>query len=244
MKKIILIVLLMIFMLPVFAFQFEPITQDFSPSGINSRRNFQVINPSENPIAVKVSMVYREMDLYGEETLTDASEVFFVFPSQVVVAPESTQTIRVQWLGNPEVSIEQAFRIIAEQLPVNINRNQTGVNFLIAYHGSIYVVPEKFSFGVEVVSVQKGNNSEGEDILQIELKNTGNTHMILENPVIKLSYSSLLDSDKELTLSDDALIGLANENILAGKNRVFSVPWPNGLTDGNLNATLILDPKR
>lgn len=244
MKKLILILFLLNFILPIFAFRFEPITQDFSPSGINSKKNFQVINPSDIPIAVKISMVYRDMDLFGVQTLADASDVFFVFPSQVVVPAGKTQTIRVQWLGKTEVSIEQPFRIIAEQLPININREQSGVNILVAYHGSIYVIPDEFTFGIKVISVQKGSNTEGEDILQIELKNTGNTHMILENPVINISYSSFLASDKEITLTEDTLIGLVNENILAGKNRVFSVPWPDGLSDGNLNATIVLDPNR
>ena len=59
--------------------------------------------------------------------------------------------------------------------------------------------------------------------------------MILENPVFKISH---------FTLTEDELIGLANQNILAGKNRVFSVPWPEGLHNGELSATIILDAKR
>jgi fimbrial chaperone protein len=244
MKKLILVFFLLIFILPIYAFQFEPITQDFSPSGLNTRRSFQLINTSENPIAVKISMVYRKMDLYGVETLTDASKLFFVYPSQVIVQPASTQTVRVQWLGNPEVSMEQPFRIIAEQLPININRDNSGVNILIAYHGTIYVIPDTFNFGLEVISVRKDVNETGEDVLLLELENTGNTHIILEEPVIKIKNSSQILSDNEITLTAENLTGLTNENILAGKHRVFSVPWPAGLKNGNLNATLILETKR
>ncbi|NQT59324.1 MAG: fimbria/pilus periplasmic chaperone [Bacteroidetes bacterium] len=245
MKKILICFIILLFVsLPVFSFQFEPIIQDFSPSGINSRRNFFINNTSDKPIAVKVSMTYRDVDLFGIETLTDASDVFFVFPSQVIVQPASNQTVRVQWLGDSAVSIEQPFRIIAEQLPINMNQEQSGVNILIAYHGSIYVIPEEFSFGIEITSVQKVKNEEGNDVLQIELENTGNTHIILDDPVIHISNTSLLFINREFILTDDELIGLDNQNILAGKNRVFTVPCPDGLSNGNINATLILDTKR
>lgn len=238
-----LVLILFVSLSGIGAFQLEPIIQDFYPSGVNSRRNFQLINPGENPVAVKVSMVYRDMDLYGTETLTDASDLFFVYPSQVIIQPQSTQTVRVQWLGNPEVSIEQSFRIIAEQLPINMNQERSGVNILIAYHGSIYVVPDTFSFGIDVVSLAKHRDEQGNDILQIELVNTGNTHAILRNPVIEITNSSTITKNK-ITLTADKLEGLANMNILAGSNRVFSVPWPEGLLNGNLNATLKVDTER
>ena len=243
-KSILLFMLICFVSFGLSAFKFEPIIQDFTPSGINSRRSFLITNSDSEPIAVKISMVYRDMDLNGKEALTDASDVFFIFPSQLIVQPESNQIVRVQWLGNSTVTTEQPFRIIAEQLPINMNRDQSGVNILLAYHGSIYVVPDEFSFGIEVLSVKKDKNEAGEDILQIELENTGNTHMILSNPEIQISDSSAVFQEKSFTLTADELIGLTDQNILAGKKRLFSVPWPDALSNGNLNATLRLDPVR
>ena len=243
-KKILLIAILLFSIELIFAFQFEPIIQDFAPSGINSRRSFQVINSSDVPIAVKVSMVNRNVDLYGKEELTDASELFFVFPKQFVVPAQSTQAVRVQWLGKEYTDIELPFRIIAEQLPVNVNRDESGVTILLAYHGSVYVVPEEFRFGIRVNDVYKGTDKDGNEALLIELENTGNTHMILEDPVITLTKKTLLGGGDTIALEGEELAGLINQNILAGKRRVFTVPWPERLTFGELDATISLEPNR
>ncbi len=241
MKKIIFIfILLFLFTLPVFSFQFEPMIQDFSASGINSRRSFQIINNSDELIAIKISMVHRDMDIYGEETLKDASELFFVFPTQVIVRPHSRQTIRVQWLGNEVVATEQPFRILVEQLPINIKKEKSGVNILINYHGSIYVVPEEIKYEINVASLTKVIDDNGDPLFQIELENSGNTHIILKNPIIRLSnYYSLIS--EIVILHAENLPELENRNVLAGKSRVFLIPWPEGLNDGELNATISVD---
>ena len=245
-------ILLLASLLPLTAFQFEPLTQDFSPTGLNSRRSFDVKNTGDTQIAVKVYMVHREMDLYGVETLPDASDLFFVFPAQFIVPPQTTQTVRVQWLGPKTVSVEEPYRIMVEQIPLNFsaNRENTGINVLIAYYGTVYVVPESFKFGINLVSVKKGADAEGKNVLLIELENTGNTHIILEEPVITIKNTqsgqtaAQTQKQTEISLKNAALTGLINENILPGKHRVFTVPWPQGLQDGDLHATLQLEPTR
>lgn len=243
-KLLLLTILCMVISLPVYSFEFEPIIQDFTPSGINSRQNFQIINTSDKPIAVKISMVHRDMDIYGEETLPDASELFFVFPEQVIVQPQDSQTVRVQWLGAPSVTTELPFRIIAEQLPVDFKQETSGINILIAYQGAIYIIPENLDFGLEIVSVKKEKDSDNNQFLVFNLQNTGNTHMILDEPKVDLTVYSNSKVVKVITLSGEQLKGLANQNILAGKSRILSVPWPEGITSGELNATITFNPIR
>lgn len=234
------------------AFQFEPITQDFTASGSGTRQSFVIRNPNESPIAVKISMVHRDMDEVGKETLTDASGLFFVYPTQVLVPPGGVQTVRVQWLGKPELDEEQPFRIIAEQLPIQVTQSGSGVNILIAYHGSIYVLPKDIAFNVELVSIERAmtddsgaTKSSTPPKLRIELANTGNSHMLLINPVLLVeSRSSSGSVISRLTLRAEELEGLSGENILAGKHRVFLVPWPEGLIDGELDATFTVEPTR
>jgi fimbrial chaperone protein len=45
-------------------------------------------------------------------------------------------------------------------------------------------------------------------------------------------------------LEGEQLKGLAGENILAGKRRIFLVPWPQELQEGNLDATFQMENVR
>jgi fimbrial chaperone protein len=244
MKKLFIVFLFLAAVFPLFSFQFEPITQDFTPSGTNSRRSFIAVNPGDSPIPVKISMVHRDMDIYGKETLTSADNLFFVFPSQFVLPASSSQTVRVQWRDPSPVQIELPFRIIAQQLPIAMEEAQSGVTILLTYQGSVYVTPAEFRYGITVNSVKKGTFPDGSDALVIQLENTGNTHMLMNNPVVTLTQTTASGSRLRLELTGDSLTGLNDQNILAGKQRIFTVPWPEGLESGDLDATISLTPKR
>lgn len=224
----------------LFAFQFQPITQDFSPSGNDSRKSFLATNSSNSPIPVKVSMVHREMDIDGKETLTNASDLFFIFPSQFVLPANSTQTVRVQWRGPSSVTTELPFRVVAEQLPIALNTNQNGVQVLLKYQGSVYVTPSKFTYGIKVNRLTKTTDEVGNQVLEIELENTGNTHQLLADPILTLKQGTGID----YAITGEALGDMLNQNILAGNRRVFTIPWPEGLQTGVANATISLEPKR
>ncbi len=228
----------------LYSFQFEPITSDFTPSGTSSRRSFFAVNPGDTPVPVKISMVHRDMDINGKETLTSADDLFFIFPSQFIIPAKSSQTVRVQWRGPSAVATELPFRIIAQQLPIAIDQAQTGVTILLTYQGSVYVTPPSYRYGITVKRVERSSDSDGIPVLLIELENTGNTHMILNKPVITLSLRTASGARIQKELTGEDLDGLNDKNILAGKRRVFTVPWPDGLQSGDFDAAISLDPKR
>ena len=60
--------------------------------------------------------------LDGIETNQDANDDFIVYPPQLIVPPGTQQVIRVTWIGEPEPPIELAYRLIAEQLPINLSQ--------------------------------------------------------------------------------------------------------------------------
>src|SRR5438552_1884593 len=127
------------------AFVLSPSTMDFEPVGRGANRNFQLENPSDQPVAVQVSIVTRQMDVDGNETYSPADSDFTVYPPQTVLQPRQNQTIRVMWLGKTKPLKELNYRIVAEQLPVNLSKeNKPGakLNIMLRYLGTIYVVPK------------------------------------------------------------------------------------------------------
>ncbi len=94
---------------PAEAFKLTPIEMVFEPAGRGATRTFQITNAHDQPIAVEIRLAARDMSLSGEDVLSDAEDSFAVFPAQAIVLPGKSQTVRVQWLGDPAPERELAF---------------------------------------------------------------------------------------------------------------------------------------
>ena len=230
---------------PAFAFKLLPISRTFTPAGSGATQSYQVVNDSDERLAVQVSIVQRQMDLTGKENYKPADEDFLIYPPQILLEPQKTQTVRVTWLGDPQPTKELAYRIIAEQLPINLEKpqaNQTkpvgAVKVLLRYLGSLYIRPANVQPDVvlEGAELQKGTNSANE--LAISFNNRGTARAVLKN--LKLH---LIGQGKTVDLQPEQLKEINNAVILAGNKRRFVMPWPNSLPVGSVTAKFEFDQK-
>lgn len=221
------------------AFRLTPMVQEFSPSGQGARQTFTVSNDGNRPIAVRIEFAHREIDTHGNETLRDASNLFTAFPQQMVVQPNSQQIVRVQWRGSPAVGQEQAFRVIARQLPVAFEQEQrdVNINIMFVYQASVYVTPPQKQPQLVMDSVRRTYDDQGNPQLTLEVNNRGNVHVIVGNPSVTVRSRQDGRTSSQVTLQGDALTGLNGSNILAGNRRIVSIPWPESLSEGDLDAT-------
>ena len=114
-----------VFFLPFFVgcfahagFDFAPIIATLGPSGQSAEESFNVTNLDATKLAVQITIVPREPDLDGKEDYKESDkidELFRVFPNQLVLDPKSVRTVRVKYIGDPQIKSELAFRIIAEE---------------------------------------------------------------------------------------------------------------------------------
>ncbi|MHC5598257.1 MAG: fimbrial biogenesis chaperone [Nostoc sp.] len=213
-------------------------SRTFTPSGSGATQSYQVVNDSNERLAVQVSIVQRQMDLAGKENYKPADEDFLVYPPQILLEPQKTQTVRVTWLGDPRPTKELAYRLIAEQLPINLEKpeaNQTkptgAVKVVLRYLGSLYIRPVNVQPDVvlESAELQKGTNSANE--LAISFNNRGTARAILKK--LKLH---LTGQGKTVDLQPEQLKEINNAVILAGNKRRFVMPWPNNLPVGAVTA--------
>jgi fimbrial chaperone protein len=231
---------------PAFAFKLLPISRTFAPAGSGATQSYQVVNDSDAPLAVQMSVVQRQMDLAGKESYQPADEDFLVYPPQILLQPQKTQTVRVTWLGDPQPAKELAYRIIAEQMPINLEKpkdNQTQpvgqVKVLLRYLGSLYIRPTnvKPDLVLETAELQKGKNGTNE--LAINFYNRGTARAALKN--LKLH---LVGQGATVDLQPEQLKEINNAVILAGNKRRFVMPWPNNLPVGSVTATFEFGPNR
>lgn len=177
----------------------------------------QIENESSAPMAIEISMAKRVMDEFGKETHPIVADQFQIYPEQIILASKQKRSIRVEWKGDKEIKEEMPFRLIAEQLPIEMDgKPKAGIKLLLKYIAAIYVRPENVKSKI-IASVKsyKGDN------LQVLVKNTGSKHQILKDAVLILKAGK---DQKEI--SGEHLKGLSGENILAGGQRVFNITVP------------------
>lgn len=218
------------------AFRLVPITKEFAPYGHGASQAFRVENNSDELLAVQISILRREIDLGGTEHNAPAEDDFIVYPSQMIIKPKQVQTVRVKWVGGAQQKTELAYRILAEQLPIDFGKEEFSgakINLLVRYLGSIYIVPEGAKPDIRVESAAAATGSDRQRSLQLVLHNQGTAHGLLRN-----SKLTLESGGKTITLGSEDLPEILGENLLAGNRRRFLVRWPEALPDGPVKASL------
>lgn len=236
---------LLAFSAPAQALRLSPFSVELAPSGAGATRLFELENDESQPVAVQISMVRREMDVAGRETLTDAESEFIVFPPQIILLPQDQRGVRVQWLGDPAPKAELAYRIVVEQLPiVNAPPDELRgpkITVLFRFEGTLYITPRgaRSDLIVERTEARQKNGAPPE--LAVSLWNRGNAHAIVSGVALDIASEA---SGKVVRLGEERLERMAGENVLAGQRRMFLLPWPDDLPRGPARASLVVSPPR
>lgn len=198
------------------AFNFSPIEATFRPSGVGATHTFTVENPGQRPIAVEITVFAREMNLDGSDRLEPADGLFDVYPAQMIVEPGTRQAVRVQWRGPGDLDSELPFRLIAEQLAIDLGdeeREGGALDLLVRYVAALYVQPSNVDARVELQVTKVGPD------LVIEAVNRGQAHAILSTRDFELH-----DGDESIEWTDAQREAIGSINVLAGATRQIVIP--------------------
>lgn len=209
------------------AFNFSPIEATFRPAGIGSTQTFTIENPSTRPIAVEVTLFERVMLIDGSDQLEPSEGLFDVYPTQMIIEPGARQAVRARWTGPERIEREQAFRLIAEQLPIDLDDSETeggALNLLVRYVAALYVQPASAQAKLSLTLHQNS------DSLVIEAVNTGNAHAIL-----RATDFEIFDDQGSIEWSEAEQQQVGAVNILAGAVRRIQIPHGGRLNDRSLN---------
>lgn len=244
-KTLIFLAVLLLSAVTAFAFNFEPITQDFTSSGPDTIRNFTLHNDRDENVAVRIQVFSRGMDQNGEEELVPADKLFLVYPSQIVLRPHTNQTLKVQWRGPSVVDVEQSYRILVEQMAVNFAEDLwrgSNIRIMFRYLGSLYVVPPQADHEVVLESYKPASNDKGAKGLELVFHNKGKSHVILGDISITMKGEDL--SEEPLILSPEDLAEINNQNLLAQNRRRFFLPLPDKYARDSTRISFNFDPIR
>jgi fimbrial chaperone protein len=218
------------------SFDINPITMSLAPAGAKAIGSYAITNTSDHKVPVQIYIVPREPTLDGKEEYKEVKETdeqFQIYPSQLILNPGEKRTVRVSWLGTTSVKSELSYRMISEELPFDVEdpsksskKFNASVKIASRYIGSIYITP----MGAQPnLAVKAQPDPDAPKQLRVDVTNTGSAHLVLQKVKVKLSSVA---SKNEVELSTEELKTFYNQNVLAGKTRRFTMPWPKSLPAG------------
>ena len=123
-KPIIAAIFLILIATTATAFTFMPMSTTISPSGANSIASFRITNDSSQQIAITIKATTREIDENGNEINAPADNQFAIFPTRIVVQPNSFQNIKVQYKGNPSQQKKSLIALLQSRSPSTLANNR------------------------------------------------------------------------------------------------------------------------
>lgn len=101
-----------------YAIQVLPMEQEFDPQ---KTKNLDIVINNTNGAerVVEITLYARSQDEKGKEQRVPSKD-FFIIPRQVKLLAGQHQTIKLIWQGSRELLKEQAYRLIVEQLPIDL----------------------------------------------------------------------------------------------------------------------------
>lgn len=219
---------------PAAAFKLTPIEAEFT-AGRQSTQTFKVENPGTRAVAIEISVHRRDMALDGSDQLTPAPEDFVVFPDQIVLMPGQSQSVRVQWTGSEAPAVETAYRLLAEQIPVDLDGSggeRSGLELLVRYLAALYVRPaDPMAQLSATLAIEDGP---GGRELVITVENSGTAHALLRADMLALSAGGT-----PVELTEEQRKAVQGKNVLAASTRALRLPFSPALEGGPLTLDLV-----
>ncbi len=190
------------------AMRVTPMVAEVTVTGAGSSARIEVGNEGSEPLPYETHITRVDFNERGEIHETPADSDFLVFPPQGLVGAHSSQTIRVQWLGDPTLKSSRSYYLEIRQIPVALNPQPADsgapptVALQIVYRikALITVAPQGAQSKVSVVSIEPAIFTPRQQVklgpgvtsktavpqpsapvpgLKVTLKNDGNRHALM-----------------------------------------------------------------
>lgn len=217
---------------PASAQRVEPMRFELAPNGTGAQQTVTITNTKPFPITIETVASTLAIDESGVETLAPADDDFLIFPPQAVIEAGKSQSIRVRYIGDSDISGSRAYRIGFNQLPIDMSESgESGVAITVNFATLVNIVP----------------NNARSDLTVSELSDLGNGRwrMLVDNNGNR--YARMPDT--HITFAQDGKVmqytsgetrgWFDNILILPGNQLSITLPEPEGFEADKTTITLV-----
>jgi len=212
----------------------QPMVYELAAIGAQSSTDLAIENTKSSPITYEMTAVKVTHDEFGNETRVDAEDDFLIYPPQTLVQPGKKQIVKVKYVGDPELEQSQTYRILVNELPVDLTGGEnSGISVAINFSTLCNVVPLGSSAALEVIELSDAEDNKW----SVTIENTGNRYSRLTETTIE--FSSLSDPKQKKVFKNEYITDLFDRNLVAPKSKLtVFIPAIEGFELGNTKITI------
>lgn len=150
----------------------NPLIVYLEPTSQGSSSVIQLTNVTDVELPFEVNVVRRTV-VEGAEVDVSADDDFVIFPPQMIIAPGETQTLRIQWLPDRQLTRSESYYVYVTQVPVEIAPGMSGIRVNYRFGISAHVIPPGVSPNLHVVAIEPATGSSGEAGFEMTIVNRG-----------------------------------------------------------------------
>jgi P pilus assembly chaperone PapD len=199
-----------------------------------------VANDGDQALAVRFAVLARTAGPDGKEINMDTGSMFTIYPARVVVEPNSTAAVKLQWNGPADVTSERAFRLVAENVALDAaaEPSSSGIKVMFRYIASIYV--GKAAFAPELIWTVKGaTGAAGVKGFNVVILNKGKRHVVADSTIMTITGTK----GSVVKLGPNELGPLSGANYLPGQPLRIFVPRDEAVPGKTYVARFDFDPE-
>lgn len=202
----------------------QPMVFELEPVGNRSSVDLKIENTKSSPITYEINAVKIKHDEFGNETRTSGEDDFLIYPPQTLILPGKTQIIKVRYVGEPQLELSQTYRILANELPVDLSGgDSSGVSVAMNFSTLCNVTPPGSKPEISVTRLEK---AEGEN-WSITIANDGTRFVRLTETVIEVASTG--DAKNKKVFKNEYISDLFSKNLVAPKSTLtLTIPAIEG----------------
>ena len=176
------------------AYEVSPMRISLTPANGRNTTTISVNNNEDDPLPIEVQVLRRTVAEDGTQTFEPAEDNFIVFPPQVEIPAQSSQALRVQYIGPAKVDEAQSYVVKVVEVPVS-PPGFSGVKFTYDFGVAVYIDPPRATEKLSVISAERIDGG-----IRLRVRNDGNKYSLITTKRLILTSSG-----GRLDLSPDEL---------------------------------------
>ena len=217
----------------------QPVVLDLQTTGRGMTQVVTVTNTFAYPLAVELRaeqlvMADGTMRPSGKET-----DDLLIFPPQALIQPGQTQSFRVQYVGDPQMTQSKHYYVNVAQLPVQRAPGEASVQVLYNFQVLVSIAPLGGKPAIRVDQAAITTAEGGKPVVALTVSNPSNTHGFLSQGRLRIVERD--NAGKELfrrTLTGPEVQQVIGYGLIgAGQTRKVTVPVELPSAAGTLEVT-------
>ncbi|WP_199504845.1 fimbria/pilus periplasmic chaperone [Qipengyuania sp. YIM B01966] len=216
----------------------SPMIVEVGPTGRTSVARIELSNPSQAEFPVEAQMFRGVISEAGELELIPADDQFLVFPAQKIVAPQSQQVFRVQYVGEPEMAASEMYYMQIRQIPVEFSGAENQVQVVVNFNVLVNVIPDGAEAAPAFESIQPAIRNDVNGI-EVRMANRGTRYFTAGTVPWQISGTATDGTPVDMRLSAQEVSKQIGVGVVApARTRVFFIPTEKPITAGTIKVSM------